>query len=242
VPRRSSPFGRQVHTVRVVYAYRPAALRCPSGGRAGAPGLKTRPGVPFSRVSMACAFRGGTVRCAPTVPAAEVGTVPRQRRGGAHDRGQRSFQVGGVQAPPAKDAENSSTSPRRCCGSRTIFQLARPHHHLLPRLAPTNRTHPHIHAWLTSWCRRGACQPIRSPGAASRSTRQPADRSSGPGPDAPPSTSSDALEAVAPDVPAQRGAVPRSGLDLVRPTALVVAGAGLVRGFAERGQHPQDSC
>jgi hypothetical protein len=50
-----------------------------------------------------------------------------------------------------------------------------------------------------------------------------------------PSTSSDAREAVAPDVPAQRGAVPRSGLDLVRRTALVLAGAGLVRGFMERG-------
>jgi len=54
-----------------------------------------------------------------------------------------------------------------------------------------------------------------------------------------PSTSSDAREAVAPDVPAQLAAVPRSGRDLVRPTALVVAGAGVIRWFMERGPRPE---
>src|SRR4051794_14274026 len=93
------------------------------------------------------------------------------------------------------------------------------------------------------WCWRGRWQPTQSPGAASRSTRQPADQSSdtaGTGCSVP-ATSSDAREAVAPDVPAHRGAVPLSGVDLVRPTALVVAGAGLVpvRGFMERGPHPE---
>jgi len=40
-------------------------------------------------------------------------------------------------------------------------------------------------------------------------------------------------------VPAQLAAVPCSGLDLVRPTALVLASAGVVGGFMERGPGPE---
>src|SRR4026207_2577341 len=81
---------------------------------------------------------------------------------------------------------------------------------------------------------RPTASPFLMPSGAAEPGRRGTTRGTGC---SAPSTSSDAREAVAPDVPAQRGAVPLSGVDLVRPTALVVAGAGLVPvpGFMERG-------